>query len=135
MKILTECGYSFVLLWKLPCYSLKAECEIVQDIKEKLYYVALDFANEVAKAISSSSLEKNYELPDRQMITIGNERFRCPETLFHPSFIGMESAGIHETTYNSIIKCDIDIRKDLYANNVLSGGTTVNPLAPSTMKI
>lgn len=59
----------------------------------------------------------------------------------------MESAGIHETTYNSIMKCDIDIRKDLYANNVLSGGTTMYPgiadrmqkeitaLAPSTMKI
>ncbi|XP_008944484.1 PREDICTED: actin, alpha skeletal muscle [Merops nubicus] len=39
----------------------------------------------------------------------------------------MESAGIHETTYNSIMKCDIDIRKDLYANNVLSGGTTMYP--------
>ncbi|XP_061466709.1 actin, alpha skeletal muscle B isoform X4 [Rhineura floridana] len=60
---------------------------------------------------------------------------------------GMESAGVHETTYNSIMKCDIDIRKDLYANNVLSGGTTMYPgigdrmqkeitaLAPSTMKI
>merc|ERR1712130_732286 len=44
-----------------------------------------------------------------QVITIGNERFRCPETLFQPSFIGMESAGVHETTYNSIMKCDIDI--------------------------
>ena len=63
------------------------------------------------------------------------------------SLLGMESAGIHETTYNSIMKCDIDIRKDLYANNVLSGGTTMYPgiadrmqkeitaLAPSTMKI
>lgn len=37
----------------------------------------------------------------------------------------MESSGIHETCYNSIMKCDIDIRKDLYANNVLSGGTTM----------
>ncbi|XP_062823923.1 actin, alpha skeletal muscle B isoform X3 [Anolis carolinensis] len=60
---------------------------------------------------------------------------------------GMESTGVHEATYNSIMKCDIDIRKDLYANNVLSGGTTMYPgiadrmqkeitaLAPSTMKI
>ena len=47
--------------------------------------------------------------------------------LFQPSFLGMESAGIHETSYNSIMKCDIDIRKDLYANTVLSGGTTMYP--------
>ena len=39
----------------------------------------------------------------------------------------MEAAGIHETTYNSIMKCDVDIRKDLYANTVLSGGTTMFP--------
>ena len=49
-------------------------------------------------------------------------RFRCPEALFQPSFLGMESCGLHETTYNSIMKCDVDIRKDLYANTVLSGG-------------
>jgi len=63
--------------------------------------------------------------PDGQVITVGNERFRCPEVLFKPNLIGREFAGIHQTTYDSIMKCDVDIRKDLYGNIVLSGGTTM----------
>jgi actin len=41
--------------------------------------------------------------------------------------VGMEAPGIHDTTFNSIMKCDVDIRKDLYSNIVLSGGTTMFP--------
>ena len=51
----------------------------MRDIKEKLAYVAEDYEAELAKADTSSDIEKNYELPDGQVITVGAERFRCPE--------------------------------------------------------
>ena len=34
--------------------------------------------------------------------------------LFQPSFVGKEASGIHDITFQSIVKCDVDIRKDLY---------------------
>jgi len=138
MVILTERGYSF---------TSSAEKEIVRDVKEKLCYIALDFDSELRVALDTTDREKTYELPDGNIISVGSERFRCPEVLFKPSLVGKEADGIHDATYRSIMSCDIDVRRELYANVVLSGGTTMFPgigermtkeltaLAPSTMKI
>jgi len=60
-------------------------------------------------------------------MAVGKEIFRCPEALFQPSLVGMESAGIHEMVYSSIMKCDVGIRKDIFGNIVLAGGSTMFP--------
>jgi len=138
MRILVERGYSF---------TTSAEKEIVRDIKEKMSYVAVNYQEEMDKAETSSDIDRNYELPDGRVITIGNERFRCAEVLFQPDLIGKESSGIHQLTFDSIQACDIDVRRELYSNTVLSGGSTMFPgieqrltnemttLAPASVKV
>jgi len=45
--------------------------------------------------------------------------------LFRPDLVGDESTGIHEILSDSIMKSDMDLRKVLYQNIVLSGGSTL----------
>ncbi|EPY35935.1 actin, other eukaryote [Angomonas deanei] len=116
MKILMETGKTF---------TTTAEKEIVRTIKEQLCYVALDYEEEMTNSTKASN-DEPFELPDGSIINVGNQRFRCPEALFKPQLLGLnEAAGFPELVYQSINKCDIDVRRDLYGNIVLSGGSTM----------
>jgi actin-related protein len=124
-----------------PAADLPINC--VRAVKEKLCYVPLDFQAEVQSVETIESTK----MPNGKLFEAGNERFRCPELLFDPSLNQRTCEGIHQSLFNSIMKCDIDIRKDLYKNVVLCGGSSmfqgfseriekeVIALAPPSMKV
>eukprot|EP01083_Nonionella_stella_P166095 554257_1 len=115
-RILNERGYSFT------------EREIVRDIKESgLCYVTEDgdTDRELYSYEMNNEKERTYELPDGQAIVIGTERCRCPEILFKPNWWGLEAEGVHKLVHNSIMKCKVDMRKELCSNIVLEGGSTL----------
>ena len=101
-------------------FNTTAEKEIVKNIKEKSCYVALNFEEEMEIVDSY-----NYELPDGSHVIIKDQRIRCPEALFKPSLLGKEGGGIAEMCHLSIEKCDIDLKKELYYNILLSGGNSM----------
>ncbi|KAK4453741.1 actin family [Podospora aff. communis PSN243] len=109
-------------------FHTSAEKEVVRLIKESVSYVAKDPKKEEkewAAAKTDPSKLAEYVLPDGNKLKIGPERFRAPEILFNPEIIGTEYPGVHQMVVDSINRTDLDLRKNLYANIVLSGGTTL----------
>jgi actin beta/gamma 1 len=102
------------------CLTTTTDQHHVRLMKEKHCYVALDPAKEIAEAV-------DYTLPDGRVVNLQDERWKCPEALFNPSIIGVEALGIGATVWESISRCEIDVRKTLQSNIVLSGGSTTFP--------
>uniref|UniRef100_A0A8C0Q694 Uncharacterized protein n=1 Tax=Canis lupus familiaris TaxID=9615 RepID=A0A8C0Q694_CANLF len=96
--------------------------EYIRNVKEKCCYVALDFDKEKVKADCPSYAQK-YQLPDGQEITLGREKFFCPEGLFQADLIGRREPGIHMKAFQSISSCNSALWKILFSHIVLSGGT------------
>jgi actin-related protein len=117
-RLLRQRGYPF---------STSAEREIVRDIKEKLCYVALDPEKEIMLSKKIAGMNKVYMLPDGETIEVSVERFLAPECFFNPSVIGKEADPLDDAIVKSITACDVDLRRDLYGNIVLSGGSTMYP--------
>lgn len=98
-----------------------SEFEIVRSIKEKACYLASNPQKE--ESVETEKIQ--YVLPDGYPLDIGPARFRAPEVLFRPDLIGEESEGLHEVLLYSIEKAERDLRKVLFQNIVLSGGSTL----------
>lgn len=102
------------------CLTTTVDQHHVRLMKEQHCYIARDPAKEWADPVS-------YKLPDGREVQLTDERWKCPEALFNPSMIGLESLGVAGLVWESISKCDIDVRKTLLSNVVLSGGSTMFP--------
>ena len=127
-RLLTERGYYF---------RTSTDREIVRRIKESLAYVSCNFNQDMATYCTQwfHEMEKTYELPDGNIIMIADQLFRCTECLFQPlTQLGREHVGIHQLIHNSIKECDIDVRRDLYSNIMLTGGNTMLPGFPERIQ-
>jgi len=125
-KLLQEAGENF---------TSSSELEIVKDIKEKLCYVALDWEANYNTADTSSANDASYTLPDKRVITVpGTVRMKCPELLFQPTLNGKECLSMHALTWKSTQDSDIDVRKTLLKNVILSGGSTMYENLPDRLK-
>jgi len=108
-------------------FTTVAEREVVRKIKEEVCYLAPDYDEALRNCSANEQIcEQPYELPDGQTIDVGSECFKCPEALFQPKMLDMEQqGGIHQLIFDSVRKCDIDIRRQLLRNIILAGGTTM----------
>ena len=118
MKLLIEQGFSF---------TCGGEREILRDMKEKLCFIRLPN--------QKSDVEKSYELPDGQVISVRSARFRTPEALLDPHLMGREAAGIQHMVTASAMKCDASLRQELFGNIVLCGGTTLFPCLSERLEV
>lgn len=120
LKVIAESGVSM---------TSSAEKQIVRDMKETSCYVCQgDYEAELKAAhVRPTDYEKHYKLPDGNQVTLTAERFRVPEVMFQPMLVGKEIPGIHESVYKCVQACDVDVRRDLFKNLVLSGGNTMFP--------
>jgi len=103
-----------------------SEQEIVKDIKQKLCHISDPTEKDsTTEKEDSEEGDPKYILPDGNEIQVGAERYRAPELLFDPSIIGLEYEGAHTLLLNSIAKCDMDMRRMLFSNIILAGGSTL----------
>jgi actin-related protein len=118
-RLLTERGYYF---------RTSAELEIVREIKEAVTFLKEAAFDELAHYTVPSDLvgiRRGYELPDGNLVDADDVCYRAPEAMFQPGLIGKEAVGVHELVFHSIMKCGIDVRKDLCRQVLLAGGNTM----------
>ncbi|CAI8040285.1 Actin-related protein 3 [Geodia barretti] len=106
--------------------------ETAKAIKEKFGYICPDIAKEFNKYDTQPDKwfktydGKNSITKQPFSVDVGYERFLGPEIFFHPEFANPDfTTPISEAVDSVIQNCPIDVRRPLYKNIVLSGGSTM----------
>lgn len=74
-------------------------------------------------------------MPDKRIVNIaGTVRIQCPELLFKPELKYFRCKSLQESTWASIQSSDIDVRRDLCKNIILSGGSSMYEGLPERLK-
>jgi len=115
-----------------------SEMEVVRDIKETLCFTCESpaaYEEAVTNSQNSSEHDTSYTLPDKQVINVkGAVRFTGPELLFKPELNGFTCDSLDGLTVKSVQASDLDVRKDLTKNIILSGGSTMFEGLPARLK-
>ena len=140
-NLLKKQGYNF---------STTSEIEIVKKIKEDICIISHSNNNINKYYICNNDNFNNeiiYNLPDGSSIKIYDEKILAPEILFKPSLVNLENLSFQEMIFNSVNKVDIQLKKELYNNVLISGGNTlfkgiqerlhteIRKLSPKNMKV
>lgn len=116
-------------------YDLFMKRQVARDVKESICRVS---EAEFLSQHNANIPTEKFELPDGKILDIGPERFAVAEFLFRPTpefreQMGRDFAdaptfnGLHHMVSQSIDQCDVDVRKELYSNIVLTGAGTLFP--------
>lgn len=125
LRLLQRRGYDF---------NRSADFETVKGIKEMFCYAAAEPLKERKLAAETTVLQRSMTLPDNNVCTIGSERFEATECLFNPHLIDVDNLGLSEQIWGSINTADMDTRRGLFENILLSGGSTMFPGLPTRIE-
>lgn len=122
------CQFDFYIsIYYYKNYKLLHFCKALFFPQKEKCYVSADYEAELERNAASGECSSSYELPDGQRLVLGDVRFKGPELFYKPSLHGFNCPSIVDVICNSVDTCDMDYRKVMYENIVVSGGSTMFP--------
>ncbi|NXO84516.1 ACL10 protein, partial [Sitta europaea] len=105
--------------------------KVLSQLKEQCCYVSLDYEGDLGE--ERCHHPARFQTPDGHWITLGKERFCCPEPLFRPELLQSSCPGLHQLASQSLHSVPEHLRRHVLGNIVLSGGSSMFPGFPERM--